>query len=139
MVRGPPPFGLGGSGGKSGATISHSLSLINGVLIPPIYHTAWVVLGALILQSHLGETLTTVDMSAFGLGLVTATPSGPVQDLRRHWWRLPHERKRLPHESKEEPPHLGNRQRQELGGHEACGLACCFLLVRPPCRRCWSR
>ena len=47
MVRGRPPFGLGGSGGKIGATISHSLSLISGVLMPPIYHTAQVLLGAL--------------------------------------------------------------------------------------------
>jgi hypothetical protein len=38
---------LGGSGGKRGAMISHSLSLISGVLMPPIYHTAQVVLGAL--------------------------------------------------------------------------------------------
>jgi hypothetical protein len=40
-------LGLGGSGGKSGATIVHSPSLINGILMPPIYHTARVVLGAL--------------------------------------------------------------------------------------------
>jgi hypothetical protein len=40
MVRGRPPLGFGGSGGKSGATISHNLSLINSVLMPPIYHTA---------------------------------------------------------------------------------------------------
>jgi hypothetical protein len=39
MAQGRPPLGLGGSGGKSRATISHSLSLINGVLMPPIYHT----------------------------------------------------------------------------------------------------
>ena len=47
MLRGRPPLGLGGSGGKRGATISHNLSLINGVLMPLIYHTALVVLGAL--------------------------------------------------------------------------------------------
>jgi hypothetical protein len=40
MLRGRPPLGLGGSGGKSGAMISHSLSLINGVLMSPIYQTA---------------------------------------------------------------------------------------------------
>jgi hypothetical protein len=40
MLRGRPPLGLGGSAGSRGATISHSLSLINGVLMPPIYHTA---------------------------------------------------------------------------------------------------
>jgi hypothetical protein len=40
MLRGRPPLGFGGSGGKSGATISHSPSLINGVLMPLIYHTA---------------------------------------------------------------------------------------------------
>ena len=40
MVRGRPPLGLGGSGGRRGATISHSSSLTNGVLMPPIYHTA---------------------------------------------------------------------------------------------------
>jgi hypothetical protein len=40
MLRGRPPLGFGGSGGRSGATISHSASLINGVLMPVIYHTA---------------------------------------------------------------------------------------------------
>ena len=40
MRRGRPPLGLGGSGGRSGAMISHSASLINGVLMPLIYHTA---------------------------------------------------------------------------------------------------
>jgi hypothetical protein len=40
MVRGRPPLGLGGSEGKSGAMIAHSASLINGVLMPLIYHTA---------------------------------------------------------------------------------------------------
>jgi hypothetical protein len=40
MVRGRQPLGLGGTGGRSGAMISHSASLINGVLMPPIYHTA---------------------------------------------------------------------------------------------------
>jgi hypothetical protein len=84
----------------------------------------------LVPQSHLREALTTADVGAFGVGLVTATPGGPVQDLRHHWWRLPHERK-------EQPPHLWDCQRQEveeLGGHEAHGLACCFLFVRPLCR-----
>ena len=38
-----------------------------------------------VLQSHLCEALTTADMGAFGVGLVTTTPSGPVQDLRRRW------------------------------------------------------
>jgi hypothetical protein len=52
MLRGRPPLGLGGSGGKRGATISHNLSLINGVLMPPIYHTAWVLLGALSADSQ---------------------------------------------------------------------------------------
>jgi hypothetical protein len=47
MLGGRPPLGLGGSGGRSGATISHSMSLISGVLMPLIYHTAWVLLGAL--------------------------------------------------------------------------------------------
>src|SRR5262249_19792033 len=46
-LRGRPPLGLGGSGGKSGAMISHSVSLISGVLMSPIYHTAEVLLGAL--------------------------------------------------------------------------------------------
>jgi hypothetical protein len=45
--RGRPPFGFRGSGGRSGAMISHSASLINGVLMPPIYHTAEVLLGTL--------------------------------------------------------------------------------------------
>ena len=40
IMRGRPPLGLGGSGGKSGAMTVHSASLINGVLMPPIYHTA---------------------------------------------------------------------------------------------------
>ena len=40
MVRGRPPLGLDGAGGKRGATISHSRSLINGVLMLLIYHTA---------------------------------------------------------------------------------------------------
>jgi hypothetical protein len=47
MLRARPPLGFGGSGGKSGATSSHSLPLINGVLMPPIYHTARVLFGAL--------------------------------------------------------------------------------------------
>jgi hypothetical protein len=47
MLRGRPPLGFGGSGGRSGATISHSMSVINGVLMLPIYHTVWVPLGAL--------------------------------------------------------------------------------------------
>ncbi len=47
MLRGRPPLGLGGSAGKSGATISHRPSLINGVLMPLIYHEPEVVLGAL--------------------------------------------------------------------------------------------
>ena len=33
-TRGRPPFGLGGSGGKSGAMMSHNVSLTNGLLIP---------------------------------------------------------------------------------------------------------
>jgi hypothetical protein len=45
--RGRPPLGLGGSAGKSGAMISHNPSLMSGVLMPPIYHTARVLLGAL--------------------------------------------------------------------------------------------
>jgi hypothetical protein len=32
-TRGRPPFGLGGSGGNSGAMISHNVSLTNGLLI----------------------------------------------------------------------------------------------------------
>jgi hypothetical protein len=47
MLRGRPPLGFGGSGGNSGAMISHNASLTNGVLMPLIYHTAWVLLGAL--------------------------------------------------------------------------------------------
>ena len=85
----------------------------------------------LVLQSHLHEALTTADMRVFGLGLVTATPSGPAQDLGRHGWRLPHQRK-------EEPPDLGDRERQEFERQKARVRAvCCFLLTRPPCRRCW--
>src|SRR5919204_5380958 len=34
-TRGRPPLGLGGSGGKSGAIVSHSVSLTNGLLIRP--------------------------------------------------------------------------------------------------------
>src|ERR671926_47259 len=34
-TRGRPPVGLGGSGGKSGAIVSHSVSLTNGLLIRP--------------------------------------------------------------------------------------------------------
>jgi hypothetical protein len=33
MVRGRPPWGLGRSGGKRGAMIAHSVSLISGVLM----------------------------------------------------------------------------------------------------------
>jgi hypothetical protein len=40
MLRGRPPLGLGGSGGKSGAMIVHSASLISGVLMLLIYHAA---------------------------------------------------------------------------------------------------
>jgi hypothetical protein len=47
MLLGRPPLGLGGSGGKSGAMIVHNASLINGVLMGPIYHTASILLGAL--------------------------------------------------------------------------------------------
>jgi hypothetical protein len=47
MLRGRPPWGFGGSGGNSGAMISHNPVLISGVLMPPIYHTAEVLLGAL--------------------------------------------------------------------------------------------
>jgi hypothetical protein len=45
--RGRPPFGFGGSGGRSGAMISHSVSLINGGLMPLIHHAAEGLLGAL--------------------------------------------------------------------------------------------
>ena len=34
--RGRPPLGLGGSGGRSGSTMAHSSSGINGLLIPPV-------------------------------------------------------------------------------------------------------
>jgi hypothetical protein len=37
--RGRPPFGLGGSGGNSGATISHSSSLTIGFGMLPVYQT----------------------------------------------------------------------------------------------------
>jgi hypothetical protein len=40
MLRGRPPLGLGGSGGKSGAMIVHNVSLINVVLMPQICHAA---------------------------------------------------------------------------------------------------
>jgi hypothetical protein len=50
MLRGRPPLGLGGSGGKSGAMIAQSASLTNGVLMPQIYHMAEVLLGALSLS-----------------------------------------------------------------------------------------
>src|SRR3989440_741258 len=34
-TRGQPPLGLGGSGGRSGAIVSHNVSLTNGLLIRP--------------------------------------------------------------------------------------------------------
>jgi hypothetical protein len=40
MLRGRPPFGLGGSGGNSGAMMPHNLLLTNALLMPSIYHTA---------------------------------------------------------------------------------------------------
>jgi hypothetical protein len=43
-TRGRPPLGLGGSGGKSGALVSHSVSLTNGLLIRP-GHAAGTVPG----------------------------------------------------------------------------------------------
>jgi hypothetical protein len=48
---------------------------------------------ALVLQPHLSEALTAADVGAFGLGLVATTPSGPLQNLCRHGWWLPDERK----------------------------------------------
>jgi hypothetical protein len=36
LMRGRPPLGLGGSGGKSGSTTAHSSSVTNGFLIPPV-------------------------------------------------------------------------------------------------------
>jgi hypothetical protein len=41
-TRGRPPLGLGGSGGKSGAIVSHNVSLTNGLLIRP-GQAAWTV------------------------------------------------------------------------------------------------
>ena len=43
-TRGRPPLGLGGSGGKSGAIVSHNVSLTNGLLIRP-GQAAWTVPG----------------------------------------------------------------------------------------------
>src|ERR671935_195092 len=43
-TRGRPPLGLGGAGGKSGAIVSHSVSLTNGLLIRP-GHAAGAVPG----------------------------------------------------------------------------------------------
>src|SRR5262249_42393550 len=40
MLRGWPPLGVGGSGGKRGAIKDHSASLIKGLLMPSICHTA---------------------------------------------------------------------------------------------------
>jgi hypothetical protein len=56
MLRGRPPLGLGGSVGNRGAMISHSVSLISGVLMPPIYHTVWVLLGALSTSGSLARS-----------------------------------------------------------------------------------
>jgi hypothetical protein len=36
LIRGRPPLGLGGSGGKSGSITAHSSSVTNGLLIPPV-------------------------------------------------------------------------------------------------------
>ncbi len=36
LMRGRPPLGLGGSGGKSGSMTAHSSSVTNGLLIPPV-------------------------------------------------------------------------------------------------------
>jgi hypothetical protein len=47
MLRGRPPLGLAGSGGNRGAMTFHNSSLTKVVLMPPIYHTAEVLLGAL--------------------------------------------------------------------------------------------
>lgn len=67
-------------------------------------------------------------MGLFGTRLVAATPARPVQDVRDGRWRLPDE-------GEEQPPHLRYRQRQQLDGYEVLvRAACCFLLVRPPCR-----
>jgi hypothetical protein len=46
----------------------------------------------LVLQSHLPEALTTADMRAFGLRLVTATPGRPVQNGVWSWKGLPEQR-----------------------------------------------
>jgi hypothetical protein len=50
-------------------------------------------------------------MSAFGVGLVTTTPSGPVQDLGRLGWRLPDQ-------SEEQATHFGYGEGQELHRHD---------------------
>jgi hypothetical protein len=59
MRRGRSPLGLGGSGGNSGAMTVHNASLINGVLMPLIYHTAEVLLGALRAPNNTGVILST--------------------------------------------------------------------------------
>ena len=87
---------------------------------------------ALLLQPQLCSPLTPRDVGAFGLRLVAAAPSGPVQEVRRHRGRLPHERK-------EQTPHLRDGERQQIDGRAAGVYACCFLLVRPPCRPCYAR
>lgn len=39
-TRGRPPWGLGGSGGSSGATIAHNSSLTSGLAMPQVYHAS---------------------------------------------------------------------------------------------------
>ena len=62
---------------------------------------------AFVLQPHLYEMLTALDVRAFGACLVTATPGGPVEDLGRHRWRLPDQRE-------EQPTDFGDGEGQEL-------------------------
>jgi hypothetical protein len=75
-------------------------------------------------------------MGAFGLCLVTATPGGPAQDLRGARWRLPDE-------SKEETPHFGHGEGQEVHRHYDAVLVGGRPFLRVRCMSCarwaWSR
>jgi hypothetical protein len=52
--------------------ISHSVSLTNGVLMAPIYHTTWVLLGAL---KPLGLNLDAGDIQTLYLPLTSQIPA----------------------------------------------------------------
>src|SRR5262249_43312449 len=90
MVRSRPPLGLGRSGGKRGAMISQSVSLINGVLMPLIYHRAEVMLGALRAcpsRDTLAKVFATCIAGGGAPGLVGAGVQHALLLDVPSWWR----------------------------------------------------